>query len=195
MEMVLLDNKQELNHLLEVITKIQQALEQADSFTLHQLSDQIIHTASIHQHTDVISLAVVAYSLHKLVTRKDRIAKKEWAVFVKKCNGEFNKARDALHEEDTEEFVRHLEHAKDLLETTVGRKMREYVQETLKKASINKAAKVYEHGISLSHTARLLGLSQWELLEYVGQRESRDSPYMATIDEKKRAAQTLAFFS
>lgn len=193
--MVIINNKQEFNHLLDVLAQIQQALERADSFALHQLSDQILHTASINQHTDILTVAVVTYSLHKLVTKKNRVSQKEWNIFVKKCNGELRKASEALREEDLEEFARHLEHAKDLLETTIGKKMREYVQETLKKASINKAAKVYEHGISLSRTARLLGLSQWDLMEYVGQREARNSPYVATIDEKKRAAKTLNFFS
>lgn len=190
-----MNNKHELNHLLDVLAQIQQALERSDSFALHQLSDQIIHTASIHQHTDILTVAVVTYSLHRLVTRKERISQKDWNLFVKKCNGELRKASNALREEDLEEFARHLEHAKDLLEITIGKKMREYVQETLKKASINKAAKIYEHGISLSRTAHLLGLSQWDLMEYVGQRESKDSPYVATIDEKKRAAQTLNFLS
>lgn len=193
--MVIIDNKKETTHLLEVLAQIQQALEQSDSFALHQLSDQLLHTASIQQHTDILTIAVVTYGLHKLVTKKERIPQREWALFVKKFNGELRKSSEALQDRDTEEFARHLDHAKELIETSIGKKMAGYVQEILKKASINKATKVYEHGISLSRTAHLLGLSQWDLLEYVGQRESRDSPYVATIDEKKRASQTLAFFS
>ncbi|MEK6858392.1 MAG: hypothetical protein AABX53_00575 [Nanoarchaeota archaeon] len=193
--MVIIDNKKETTHLLEVLAQIQQALEQSDSFALHQLSDQLLHTASIQQHTDILTIAVVTYGLHKLVTKKERIPQREWALFVKKFNGELHKSSEALQEQDAEEFARHLDHAKELIETSIGKKMAGYIQEILKKASVNKATKVYEHGISLSRTAHLLGLSQWDLLEYVGQRESRDSPYVATIDEKKRAAMALAFFS
>lgn len=193
--MVVIENKKEVRHLVEVLSSIQRALEQSDSFELHQLSDQIIHMASIHQHTDIITIGVITYSLHKLVTKKDRISPKEWNSFVKKFNGEINQTIRALEEQDINEFARHLDHAKELLETSGGKKMSENVHEILKKASINKATKVYEHGISLSRTAHLLGLTQWELLEYVGQKESHDSPYTATIDEKKRASKALAFFS
>lgn len=193
--MVLIDNKKEIAHLIDVLAQIQTALEQSDSYQLHQLSDQTLHTASIYQHTDTLAVAVIAYSLHKLVTRKDRMPGKEWASFIKKFNTELEKARASLQELDENECTRHLDHAKELLETSAGKRMGDYVQELLKKASINKATKVYEHGISLSRTAHLLGLNQWELAEYIGQRDTHNSPYTATIDEKKRAAQARAFFS
>ncbi len=193
--MVVIENKKEVRHLVEVLSEIQSALEKSDSYALHQLSDQLIHMASIHQHTDIIAVGVITYSLHKLVTRKDKISPKEWNSFIKKFNNELQQAITSAKEQDPDEFARHLDHARGLLESSGGKRMSENVQEILKKASINKATKVYEHGISLARTAHLLGLTQWELLEYVGQRESHDSPYTATIDEKKRASKALAFFS
>lgn len=193
--MVVIDNKKEVEHLIQVITQTQRALEQSDAFQLHQLSDQTIHTASIHQHTDLITIATLIYSLNKLVTRKDRMNKKAWDLLVKKFNAELEKSIRGLKESDSEEFTRHLDHAKELLESYAGKSMHAYVQDIFKKASINKATKLYEHGVSLARTAHLLGLTQWELLDYVGQRGATESPFSATLDEKKRAEAALKFFS
>lgn len=193
--MVDMDNKKEANHLLNVLDKTIEALQQEDAFTLNQLSDQTIHTASIQQHTDILSVAVIIYTLNKLVIRKDTLPQKAWSNFVQKFSEELKEARDYLAEGDADEFARHLSHAKDLLETSAGKQIQTYIGEIMKKASINKASKMYEHGISITHTARLFGLSQWELMEYIGQRDIHDTPYTATIDEKKRAAKALVFFS
>lgn len=193
--MVYLDNKKEANHLLDVLDKTIEALQRADVFTLNQLSDQTIHTASVQQHTDILSVAVIIYTLNKLVVRKDSLPPKAWNTFVRKFSDELKEARDNLAQEDTEEFARHLSHAKELLESSGGKQIQSFIGEIMKKALINKASKVYEHGISLAHTARLFGLSPWELMEYVGQRDTHDTPYTATIDEKKRAARALAFFT
>jgi predicted transcriptional regulator len=73
--------------------------------------------------------------------------------------------------------------------------IKHYVQEVLKKASINKASKIYEHGISLGHTADLLGLTQWELAEYTSQSNAAENEQSITVDVKKRAKMALEFFS
>jgi predicted transcriptional regulator len=73
--------------------------------------------------------------------------------------------------------------------------MKPYIQEVLRKASINKASKIYEHGISLGQTAQLLGITQWELSEYSGQTNVSDNDYNKTLDIKKRAKMALEFFS
>ena len=43
--------------------------------------------------------------------------------------------------------------------------LKEYIQEVFRKAYINKASRIYEHGISRAETAGLLGVTQWELAE------------------------------
>lgn len=193
--MAVLSDKKEMQHIISVLEQSQKALEQSDSFRLHELSDQTIHSASIFQDVDSITIAVLIYSLNKIVTKKNTISQKEWKNFVKRYNEEIDKAKESLRARDAPECARHLHHAKEVLETHLGKRMAAYVKDILRKASINKATKVYEHGISLEQTAHLLGLTQWELADYVGQRVMHDVQYTATIDEKKRAKKALAFFS
>ena len=47
-------------------------------------------------------------------------------------------------------------------------KLKVYIQEVLQQSKIKKASKLHEHGISIARTAELLGLSQWELQNYIG---------------------------
>ena len=69
-----------------------------------------------------------------------------------------------------------------------------YVQEVLRKASINKGAKLYEHGLSLGKTSELLGITKWELAEYTSQKQTQEINYQ-TINIKTRAKMALDFFS
>jgi len=72
--------------------------------------------------------------------------------------------------------------------------MREIIQEVLRKASINKASKIYEHGLSLAKTSKLLGITQWELSEYVGGKDNMQVNLNKTIDAKARAQMAMEFF-
>ncbi len=192
--MVVFDNKEEVNHVVQVLREAQSALNNDNAFKLQQLSDQTIHSASIHQHTDFITIAVIMYSLNKLVVKKQKMHLPKWPVFVKKFNEEIDQAINSLKQKDNEEFLRHIEHTKGLLET-LSPSIKENVQEVIRRASINKAGRIYEHGISLSQTAKLLGVSEWELAEYIGQRITHEPAFTSTIDVKKRAKVALDFFS
>lgn len=187
------EDKKETDHLIDVLTRTKQALAQENTFELNQLSDQTIHSASITQHTEFITIAVIIYSLNKLVGRRSHIPQALWNSFIRKFNDELSKSIEELKRNNPEEFGRHLDHAKELL-VTLSPKQRQDVEEVLKKASINKAGKIFEHGISLTRTAHLLGITPWELTAYVGQGNSMENPYTKTIDIKKRIKIAEDFF-
>ena len=191
--MVMPDDKKEMQHIASVLRQTKKALRDADALTLQQLSDQTIHSATVYQHTDFITIGVLVYALNKLVAHKDKIKIKRWDALVTKLNNEVDKALLELDRKDAEEFARHLEHIKDLL-IDFSPSARQDIQEVLRKASVNKATRIYEHGISLSQTARLLGVTQWELADYVGQKNISDNPLNATIEVKKRAKMAEDFF-
>ena len=96
-------------------------------------------------------------------------------------------------EGDEEKFNSFLKKAREALEES-SVDMKQYIQDVLRKASINKASRIYEHGISLGQTAQILGLTSWELAEYAGQSKSVETRYMQTINEKSRAKMALEFF-
>lgn len=189
---MLIEDNKEVEHIISVLKQTQKALVSENSYLLNELSDQTIHSASITQHTDYITIAVVLYSLNKILARRDHWHIKSWPNFVKKFNDELNKTISSIRSKDQEEIARHLGHAKQLIEN-LSPNLRPDVEGVIKKAEINKAGKIYEHGISLQQTAHLLNLSQWEILDYIGQRSIVENPLNQTIEVKKRIKQAQDF--
>ena len=68
------------------------------------------------------------------------------------------------------------------------------MQEVFRKASVNKASRLHEHGISLHKTARILGVTLWELNRYVGQTGIADVNLAYTLDLGKRIKQAEGIF-
>ena len=64
--------------------------------------------------------------------------------------------------------------------------MRNYIKDVFRKAEINKASRIYEHGISMQKTAELLGISIFELAEYAGSTGIGDVNLSITKDIGER---------
>lgn len=183
----------EAEHVIAVLTEARDALTSEDAPKLRELSNQTIHCASYIQDSGSITLAVVMYSLSKIIERSDHERLKNWSSFVKKCLSWMQLAIRALQENNQQAYEKYLGEARRSL-MTVSPNLRLYIQDVLRKASINKASRIYEHGVSLGKTAQLLGVTQWELAEYAGQKKAEEQGYH-TFDIKKRAAMALEFFA
>ena len=73
--------REENVHLIEVIEQTQRGLFSNDSNKLRELSNQTIHQASAHQDEGCITLAVLIYTLSKLIERRDHGKMKNWDKF------------------------------------------------------------------------------------------------------------------
>lgn len=183
---------EEVEHVIWVLEQTNEALLEEDSEKLKELSNQTIHSASYYQDRGSIALAVLVYSLGKLIERKDYSKIRAWNSFKKKFTSWFSLAIKSLKQKKFEAYEKYLAQSRKALENT-SINIKPYIEEVLRKASINKASRIYEHGISLGKTAQLLGITQWELTEYTGQKKE-DSSYGA-LSAKKRAQMALEFFS
>ena len=72
--------------------------------------------------------------------------------------------------------------------------LKTYITDVFRKAKINKASKLYDQGISMEKTAKILGVSMWELQEYTGQKKTNDFHLTLTLPIKKRIALTEEIF-
>jgi hypothetical protein len=185
---------EETVHIIEVLENAKEALKKENVLKLNELSNQTIHSASTFQDTGSITIAVLIYTLSKLVERKYYLKIRNWNVLIKKINADFTLAVTALKENNEGKYEKYMEMARKTISTT-SLNFKPYIQEVLRKASINKASKIYEHGISMGQTAKILGVTQWELSEYAGQTKIADTPQNITFDIKKRAKMALEFFS
>jgi hypothetical protein len=186
--------KEEVIHRISVLDQVKSALLNKDALSLKDLSNQTIHCASSIQDSGSITIAVLVYALSKIIERDDYQKIKSWDIFVKKFNSFLDLAISALEKNNFEAQERHLLKARQTLEL-VAHNIHSYVAEVLRKAAINKGSKLYEHGLSLEQTAKLLGITQWELSEYTGQKDVAEVKYNKTLNTKERAKMALDFFS
>lgn len=189
-----MQNEKEVEHLIELLKQAQKALKEGDSLTLKELSNQTIHCATSIQDEGSVTSAVLIYTLSKLIERKEYIDIKNWDRFVRRINSFLALAEKALRQNNYEAYEKHLWRARKSL-TVISVNIKPYIQEVMRKASINKASKIYEHGLSLGKTAKLLGITQWELAEYTGQGKAGEVPGITISDEKQRAKMALEFFT
>lgn len=171
--------------ILDVLTKVIEALKKEDYSALSELSNHTIHDASIFQEDDPLTLAVLIYALSKCIQRC--IERRQACPVVVPS---LQKAHDALEQDDDNAYravVKNL--LKDIGEMDAQLKL--YIQEVIEKAKIKKASKLHEHGISIARTAELLGLSQWELQNYIGKTVT-DIPHDGLkVGERLRRAREL----
>ncbi len=186
--------KEECENAIDVLGEAKKALANKDAARLRELSDRTIHSSCSYQDAGSITTAVLIYALSKLIERKDYEKIGNWEDFVKKFSIVIDRTISALKKNDDESYATNMQEARGILES-VSKDFKHYIQEVLRKASINKGGRMYEHGISLGQAARLLGISEWELLEYTGQSKIADMKVNDTLEIKKRAKMALEFFA
>lgn len=183
---------QERDNVLRIFTETEQALKKGDSATIKNLSNQTINTASLTQDPDNIAVAVLVYSLSKIVERQDYQNLKGWNSFY---NIFITSIESAVKDIDDEKKLRlDLEMTRKAMNKVSG-DLKKYIQEVFRKASINKASKIYEHGLSMETTASLLGITMFELASYSGQTEVSEAPLSKTMDVKSRIKIAMEMFA
>lgn len=172
-------------HILEVLKQVKDNLNKENYVKIKELSNHFIHVSSIEQDPDIISLAVVIYALSKIIERKEYQDYKNWPEFYKNYKKKVENALVYLNKNDDENFRKEINLIRESIQDISGN-LKGYINEVFRKASINKASRIYEHGISMEKTAKILGISVWELAEYAGQARSGDINLTVTLPIRQR---------
>jgi len=174
----------EKGNVLKILKGTHDALQKRDIIRLKGLSNRTIHTASLSQDPDNIALAVIVYSLSKIIERNQNGDFKKCDSFCKKVSFLLDGAIKALERNDDILLKKKMQLIRAEIDKLSG-KFKSYIQDVFRKGSINKASKIYEHGISMEKTASLLGITMYELASYAGQR-AIDTPAEKTMTVKSR---------
>jgi hypothetical protein len=153
--------------ILSMLREAQRILQQKDFYSLGDLSDHCVHNASIFQDEYSVSIAVVIYALSKIADRTGRVDPHVL---------EFLGSAEASLSKDDQKGYEESISALSKLISELDSKMQKYVHQVISEARIKKGSRIYEHGISLAQTAKLLGTTQWELMRYIGQTTIADYP-------------------
>jgi hypothetical protein len=58
-------------------------------------------------------------------------------------------------------------------------------------SKISKGSRLYEHGISIGRTAKLLGVSKWDLMQYAGKTGIHEVVSGINVGERIKYAKSL----
>ncbi|MEM3374195.1 MAG: hypothetical protein QXE31_03150 [Candidatus Woesearchaeota archaeon] len=144
--------------ILNVLNEAISIVEKKELFKLRELSDHVIHNASIFQDKDTLTIAVIIYALSKLYKYNDISD----LIIVKFKNAltYLENGSNSNYENELKSIIKDLSKKDSYIKS--------YIKEALEKAQIKKASRMFEHGISLGQVADALGISLWDLMDYVG---------------------------
>ncbi|MBI4145796.1 hypothetical protein HY489_00490 [Candidatus Woesearchaeota archaeon] len=170
--------------ILDVLHKSITAFDSHDYVALTALSNHTIHDASIFQEDDPLTLAVVILALSKVIQRCA-----ERGTTCPSVTPKIKQAIEALEQNNDEAYRATI---KNLLHDIAGydQQLKMYIHDVIAKARVKKASKLHEHGISIARTAELLGISQWELQNYIGNVVS-DVSHGVNVNERIRKTREL----
>ncbi|MBI4150081.1 hypothetical protein HY488_01625 [Candidatus Woesearchaeota archaeon] len=149
--------------ILAILQETLTALKKEDYGELKVISDHTIHNASIFQDQDSLSIAVLVYALYKILGQGIE-TDKHVAVT---CMRVLEDADHFLQEEKIDAYRDIIRKLFKIVSET-DEHMHLYIREVVDQAQIKKGSKLFEHGISLARAAELLGISRWELMQYIG---------------------------
>ncbi|MBI4016708.1 MAG: hypothetical protein HY363_03370 [Candidatus Aenigmarchaeota archaeon] len=146
-----------------VLNQIIDWLSQDKPEELLELSNHVIHDASIFQDEDSISFAVLVYALYKTILRCKQQEECKYGQFLE----QLKKMQQLLLADNFDDYRNAIKKLFAEIKKS-DQKLALYIEEVLAKARIKKGSKIHEHGISIARAAEMLNISQWELANYIG---------------------------
>lgn len=178
--------------ILKVLRATYKAVKKKDIVKLNALSDKLTHSSSIYQDKYSIGVAVLVYSLFKIIEKNEHRVYKDWNKFYEEIKRLLLHAIIHLKKDQIKSFEHFIKRIMDTMkkqDQNVGL----FVQKIIESSKVKKGSKLYEHGLSSGLVAELLGVTQWELMDYVGAKQVKY--YTPSSSIKQRLAFTRRIFN
>ena len=129
----------------------------------------------------------------KILERENYKSLRGWNDFYRIITSALDRAIKHVQDDDIKGFRGDFALIRKAINKISG-KLRRYIEEVFRKAKINKASRIYAHGISMEQTAELLGITMYELAEYAGPSGITDTPLSKTLSAKARIKLAMDMF-
>ena len=149
----------EKDNVLTILKESKKTILRKDFDNLKFLSNRTMHSASVFQDDDSLSLAVMIYSLSKIFTRRDFNPQRVVSIIEKMIS--------SIESGDISGFRKKVASMFKLI-SYLDKKFEIYVEDVISQSKVKKGIKIYDHGISLGQVASILDISLWDLLSYAG---------------------------
>lgn len=181
--------KKDILAILGRVIEILKVKEARDVVELRELSNHTIHDASIYQDLDSISIAVLVFAVYKILESGLAIPAKDYNLILSL----FKRANESLQ---VNKFGKYNQSISGLFKAVRGldKKIKLYIEEVLERARIKKGSKLVEHGLSIGRAAEIMGITQWELMAYMGKTQLMEKYEIRGLSVKERLAYAEGIF-
>jgi len=186
-------NQKIKEEILSALNQASAAINRNDVVKLRDLSNQTISSGSIFQDEDIVTVAILMYSLSKIFERTDYKETKSWNLFYKSIISNLGNAKNELIKNNFKGYnksIASLFNTVDKLDS----KLKTYVKDLMAKAEITRGSRFYEHGLSIGRIADLIGISRWDLMEYSGKTGIADVKESVTKNVRERVKFARSLF-
>lgn len=159
--------KEDILSVLKSVIAILQQKEDKDVVEMKELSNHVIHDATLFEDQDAVSVAVFVHALSKIIERLGT------GLNYNDFSARIEKAINELEANDAQGFRGIMRQLYSLIEQK-DTKLNLYATDVLHHSQIKKGCKVCEHGMSCAKSAELLNISQWDLMQYLGKTTHAD---------------------
>lgn len=174
--------------IISVLKKAIPALKKEDASELSSISNQTVHDSSVFQDDHAITIAVLIYTISKICQYC-----KEKEIDIPNILPILQDALENLKKDNIKLYENNIKDIFKLIKKS-DKKTNIYIEEAINRAKIKKASGIHAHGISIPQTAELLGISQWDLRNYIGITKVPDKN-LGGIKEHKRLETARRLFS
>jgi len=165
--------------------KILRVKEAKDRGELKELSDHAIEDVALHKDLDLISMTVLLYSLYKI----DACISKEDSRTILE---EMEQALQGLEKRNLGKYNQHIKNIFKMIKSC-NAKVKEHLNDVMHAARIKKGTALLEKGLSIGQAAGLMGLSNWDLQQYVGKTNIQEHEHEA-VHAEQRVKNALQIF-
>lgn len=159
--------------LLEFVRRMQDAFKKGSIIELKDVSNDAIQLAALKSSHLLSEVSLIAYSLHKLLTKVHIAESGKWDALRNEIEKDLDNALAMIGKNDLKGFEKALHGVIDGI-ANVDSELGNYIQGTYDKARVKQASRAYSLGISLSRAAELTGADKKELLQYIGATKMHD---------------------
>jgi len=178
------------DHLIEILTRLLKAVKIKDIKEIKDLSNQTIHSLTVFQDGLSSDIAVISYSLYKILSRSDYEGEKGWSIFYNHLINHLTLAKAYIKSDETEKYSQELSKIQEEIKI-LKPDIQNEIREVFENSRVAKASRITEHGISLGKAASTLKTSQWELQQYTGKTGISEKTRIKDIRKRLEFAKSL----
>lgn len=166
------------------VDEIKRAFGQNNSMQLRIYGNDAIREAAIENDKLLAELSMIAYCLHKLLSKEHIASNPKWLSIKKTILDSLEDSIQSLKKQNSKSFFSEIQAIIRSI-SSIDSELGHFVQGLYEKARVKHAAEAYSFGMSLSQAADLTGADKKDVLGYVGYTTTHDES-MSTMGIRER---------